>query len=264
MSRQRPPFPRINRSHPLANGLVFAGLGGGASTLQYADASALGNHGTLTSMDPPTDWVWDTTLNRWVVWFNGTGARIALPVLSLGTNHSFSYWFYTPDYLSTVSGSVRRVVFGNTTNSTNYCCYHTSAQSWYRAADAVDYLCQHAAAVSAATMTHVAVVRNGSTNTLYFNGNSVSVLSDADAAAQVMDHIGARGLSTDRMYGYIGDPSIWDRVLSLSEIQQLADPSNVMLSGMVLPPRRRVWAVAASATKKIPVFMRQYRQRWGA
>ena len=39
MQRQRPPTFRINRRAPLANGLVFAGLGGGASTLLYADAS---------------------------------------------------------------------------------------------------------------------------------------------------------------------------------------------------------------------------------
>jgi len=41
---QRTWWPRLNPNAQLAKGLVFAGLGGGASTLQYADASSYGNH----------------------------------------------------------------------------------------------------------------------------------------------------------------------------------------------------------------------------
>jgi hypothetical protein len=36
---------------------------------------------------------------------------------------------------------------------------------------------------------------------------------------------------------------LWGRAISPSEIQQLADPSNVMLSGLILPPTRRLWGV---------------------
>lgn len=65
LCRQRPSYPRIDFTHPLASGLVFAGLGGGASTLQYTDSSPYGNHGVLTNMEPATDWVFDQTLGRW-------------------------------------------------------------------------------------------------------------------------------------------------------------------------------------------------------
>ena len=37
-----------------------------------------------------------------------------------------------------------------------------------------------------------------------------------------------------------------NRVLSLAEIRQLADPSNVMLSGLILPPRRRLFAAGVA------------------
>jgi len=48
---------------------------------------------------------------------------------------------------------------------------------------------------------------------------------------------------TGQLSASLADPLIYNRVLSPSEIQQLADPSNVMLSGLILPPKRRLWAV---------------------
>ncbi len=46
--------------------------------------------------------------------------------------------------------------------------------------------------------------------------------------------------------GDISDVLLYDRALSPSEIQQLADPSNVMLSGLIVPAQRKVWSVAAA------------------
>jgi len=49
-------------------------------------------------------------------------------------------------------------------------------------------------------------------------------------------------------YGFTGqlaDVMLHGRVLTPPEIQALADPSNVMLSGLILPPRRRLWAVGS-------------------
>ena len=48
--------------------------------------------------------------------------------------------------------------------------------------------------------------------------------------------------------GIIGDPLIHSRHLSSPEIQQLADPSNALLSGLILPPRRRWWPVVSAPT----------------
>ena len=53
----KPTNPVINRSHPLARGLVGAWTfqDGGGSVLR--DVSGHGHDGTLTNMDPATDWV---------------------------------------------------------------------------------------------------------------------------------------------------------------------------------------------------------------
>lgn len=57
MSLVKQPFPQLQRGHPLAKGLVGAWpfWEGSGDTLH--DASGNKNHGTLTNMDPATDWV---------------------------------------------------------------------------------------------------------------------------------------------------------------------------------------------------------------
>jgi len=53
-----------SRQCSLAKGLVFAGLGRAHGSTQYYDSSGRGNNGTLTAMDPATDWVWSSELGR--------------------------------------------------------------------------------------------------------------------------------------------------------------------------------------------------------
>ena len=45
----RPERFRLNSQHPLAQGLVFAGLGNNAGSDKYYDSSLYGRHGNLTS-----------------------------------------------------------------------------------------------------------------------------------------------------------------------------------------------------------------------
>jgi hypothetical protein len=66
--------------------------------------------------------------------------------------------------------------------------------------------------------------------------------------------------SDQRYKGTAGDILIYNRALSPAEIQQLADPSNVMLSGLILPPRRRLWAVSGGGAPvaKTWIWARQH------
>lgn len=57
-NRQTPPVgARLNRSHPLAKGLVGCWLMNEGNGDVVYDVSGNGNNGTLTNMDPETDWV---------------------------------------------------------------------------------------------------------------------------------------------------------------------------------------------------------------
>jgi hypothetical protein len=67
---ERPRDFWLNGGHPLATGLVFAGLGRVTGSTHYRDSSPYNNHGTLTNMDAATDWVWSDYLQRWVLDFD--------------------------------------------------------------------------------------------------------------------------------------------------------------------------------------------------
>lgn len=71
--RQRPERFLLNRFSPLAESAAFLGLGGfdAAGSVWYPDARRLlggvPNDGTLTNMDPATDWVRSPELGRWAL-----------------------------------------------------------------------------------------------------------------------------------------------------------------------------------------------------
>jgi hypothetical protein len=62
----------MDYDHFFAQGLFLFGGGRFPKSNKYVDSSLYGNHGTLTNMDAATDWVWDSTLGRWVMAFDGS------------------------------------------------------------------------------------------------------------------------------------------------------------------------------------------------
>ena len=90
---QRPDNFRLNPYSPLANGLVFAGLGALPGTTHYHDSSLHGNDGTLTNMDPATDWTWVPELGRRGVSIKEQGDYVAAPSIQLGSgDFTVSVW----------------------------------------------------------------------------------------------------------------------------------------------------------------------------
>jgi len=247
--RQRPQFPRIYRPHPLANGLVFAALGGGATTLLCADASGYGNHGTLTNMEPATDWVWVPELGRWALDFDGSNDYAALATAAvnsiIGLPYTMACW------LKTTTTSTSGVMFAGkladpyyiaeieiTKTSTVRLGGNAAGTAWTN-----DY-----ATAGFAAWTHIAHVHTGAAVLCYVNGVAQgsplakalpSTISGFDFA------LAAKYAGTSsHLAGGIADPVLYNRALSPSEIAIHADPSNVMLSGLLGPPRRRVFASA--------------------
>lgn len=260
---QRPDTFRYNYLAPLAQGLKCAGLGfrGSDRTTHFQDSSLYGNHGTLTNMDPATDWVFDTTIGRWVVTHDATNDWTALPdILGAAAAYSASVWLYK----STVTYSgfiIGRVQAGGT------------GQNWglYQSGSTQKLACFVTTAGGAVSHTestatgngwhHICGVYDGATVTLYVDGIA-KASPPAQSGVLTTTNGYLTGISPQWSTHYTGftagDVCVWNRALSLSEIQQLADPSNVMLSGLVLPPRRKLWPVATSGTYsttiEMPVF----------
>lgn len=241
---QRTWWPRLNPNAQLAKGLVFAGLGGGASTLQYADASGYGNHGTLTNMDG-SNWLFDPILGRFVLNFTATGQYVVAPSILLGSSD-----FTVAGWVQHRAGSATYpvLVSEGDTGSGEWMLLLTSANTcqFYGSTGSVSVL---GGSYSSGKWVHVACHRSGKEARLFVNG--IHVASDTYASANLSTtkslQLGGADSDSDRwLVGLLGDILVYNRALSPAEISQLADPSNTLLSGLILPPRRMVFPAAVA------------------
>jgi hypothetical protein len=232
----RPKTFEINKDHHLARGLVFAGLGNHGGGSQYYDSSVYGNHGTLTNINPATGWGVGRGL-RYTILDKNNNDYIDIPnkIPNLvGSSHTtLACWFRRDgsafSTTETIVGSdnagvvlslvtslfrLRGVNRGTAVGGTD--AQNTTANTWY----------------------HAAITYNGATQRLYWDGVEVAINVDADRQAVVSNYlrIGAGPTPSEYFGGDVADILFWTtRTLSAGEIQQLADPSNVMLSGLIKP-----------------------------
>ena len=104
--RIKPRVPSVNWEHPLAKGLVgaWAFQDGGGSVLR--DVSGRGNTGTLTNMDPATDWV--SSPYGGALYFDGDNtasiSRVQMPSASLSGGQGTLVFRFKFRVISLVAG----------------------------------------------------------------------------------------------------------------------------------------------------------------
>ena len=255
---ERPPFPRINMLSPLAKGLVFAQLGGGAGSSGMVDSSIYGNHATLTNMEPATDWVWDSTLRRW--WLNYDG----VDDYAIATRNP-------PSCLNaiTIACWINIVAYPAGDASPRLVDWYP-APSLYRTGDnrvgwygniggiSRDYPISYAIGSLTDSQKHIAVTYDGITTLVYINGvldNTLTTYSGALSAPSNTFCVAGRSTDTDRcLTGYVGDVLVFDRAVPAAMIAALADPSNLMLkcggSSLIAPFPRRMWSIARTGNRR--------------
>lgn len=242
--RERPMEFRINYDAPLAEGLVFAGLGGHGcvGSMVYPDSSLYANHGTLTNMDAATDWVWDEELGRWVLDFQAGAEYVNLPVEILAglSAWSMSVWAIP---LSNAQGYILNAphASGNTLLQQRKSKFQAYVGGYATAEIAFQY---------GPWVNHV-ITFSGSRFDYYIAGVWQEGRSATWPGASAFG-LGNRVLSQDRGWiGRICDAAVFNRILTPSEISALADPSNVDLRvggvPLILPPRRRLFTTAVAA-----------------
>lgn len=237
--QQRPEHFRINPYSHFAQGLVFAGLGNMAGSTHCHDSSLYGNHGTLRLMDPAADWVWDAYLRCFVMQFDGVNNNIGVS-LAIGTRYTFALSIYLSSAAANDCG-----LCGDTGNNQHWLDV-TTGPLWRIAAQTPTVSYGNTQLDMRGQYHHICYSSDGTNVNMYLDG-----VYDGNGAtgAWELDTIGASSpAGTVKPFaGLLGNILIYKRNISQPEITQLADPSNVMLSGMLLPPRRRLWAVSSGA-----------------
>ena len=227
---QRPDKFALDPYHQFDRGNVFAGLGAFPNTAQYYDSSLQGNAGTLTNMEPETDW--GHGIGRRCVSLGGTNEWIDFGtsnVYNLTDNFSFSVWI-NPTY-SSYAGIIGR------TPGTGGWGFVFNGDSWPAFIrwniGTFDYLLPDARpAASIWTHYHCEVV--GGVSRMFVNGKvqadtDSAVISSAVSARMVMGRFYS---DTDNFYytGSIADAMIHSPALPESMFKSLADPCNYNLS----------------------------------
>lgn len=267
---RRPNQFTLNTGHPLANGLVFAGLGGpsGVGSSTFYDLSTQRNHGTLTNMDSATDWVWVKQLGRWALDFDGSNDEVTRAAV-IPTNMNFTVAFWVKNlgantvkgcFMMSIAGSVRQLAVYFDANGNNLRADgFTSAKSQ-----------KAAASLTTTVWNHICVTWESATTTevLYING----VAAGTTMNGGTMPPWAASNLSFGRGYNssssancQMADVLISKRILSPGEIARLADPSNVMYDGLLVGPRRRAFKAAVAPPAGHPYYYQMLnRNRRGA
>lgn len=212
------PGTPINPLHPLARGLVGYWLLNDGGKLAW-DYSGNGNHGLLTNMHPPTDYVgskFGTALE-----FDGVNDYVLTtfnPNIDIGNENPFtiSVWAYPRNVASNlylVSGS-----------SGNRFYFGTYTSQWFWGIGNTYDLTTGVAATNN-IWQYVVLVFEGSSNNvkIYLNGilEYDELYTGTANYANVNTLIGAYSPANNEFNGLIDNVSIYNRVLLAQEVQQL-------------------------------------------
>jgi hypothetical protein len=238
----RPQFPRINRNARLAKGLVFAGLGGGAGTLFYGDASVYGNNGTLTNFTsagdyPDNRWAFVPAIGRKALTFDGSNDSVLCGAIPSMDAFTVSFWgklagaalFRTFLGFHALYANCVRVWTTGGVNVLSAGDANIATSNW-TGVWADESLWRHVAWVVPATSDTANV-----TSRMYLDGVD---LGAPDAPRMIYKtnnalRIGGHSTMLHPLNGSMADLLIHNYPLPQSLIQQEADPSNYLLSGLI-------------------------------
>lgn len=244
----RPQFFTIDPSHQLARGLVFAGLGNATGSSRYHDSSLIQNHGSLLGVIPVTDWRYSQELQRNYLSLDGDDAYVAAPTIATTNVLTAAAWVKIEGTQTTTTGILAK--WNGSAGSfrswallrlaADTIAVYLSGNGTYQSANSV----VSPSALDGSRLHHVAFTYQTTIGTkLYFDGIEVAsnATSPANLKASTYPTWVGRQFGNDAaigdevLQGCVADPLIYHRRLTEKEIQQLADPSNYMLSGLIRP-----------------------------
>ena len=245
---ERPDGFRLNRNHPLAGSLAFAGLGGiGFGSTLYRDSSMYHNDCSLVSFTNPA-LSWSRAIGRPCLKFSGL-QYVSGPKIPLGTGYgnpfSAALWFYSS------SNNYQDIGPDTVSEYINFKLRADGTSVWYRTS--TGDITYSSANWSGTGWHHLALVRRRATVNgnayAYFDGVKVGTFNN-NYANETLNQIRFSSLSY-YFSGSLADCIISPVDFSDATIARLADPSNVMLDAgggccLIQAPRRQSFAVNSS------------------
>jgi len=258
---QRPEQFNLMRGHPLWRDCGFAGLGRHHHSTYYHDDSLYYNHGTLTSMDPSTDWVFNAELGRWVTTYSVLASYIDVEVVRKNIAAGQTAFSIVAWARPTLIDANARFVFNIGSFGGTSVALHRGISGTWAFLTPTSHGGIHLFGNTPAVVNEwscVAGTWSASANiqNLYLNGFSdvspaattLTALNSTTVTSETA-RIGRQAKSpfeTKRFWmGDISDVLLFSRVLTPVEVALLADRSDPMLGGALLYPRRVSFPAAA-------------------
>ena len=241
--RERPPEFRINRNSPLYDGLMFAGLGFLPNTPIFFDSSQYCNHGLFTGN---VAWKWDVVLSRYVTYHTDDRSYIQCRRgYAEADCWTWMVWATrSPSAAQLFAEAVGSVGIGEYSDDDmpQYWWVNSDGTSGYARSEGKTWPSEGwflYCGVFYAGVVCGYLSNRGFLTTQLLRGTWPTRLAASNAVELGYNCAGA----------VLGDRLAWNRVLALSEIRELDDPSNVDLRvggvPLILPPRRRFWPVVS-------------------
>jgi hypothetical protein len=228
----RPASFRIDAGHRLAKGLVYAALGHPLGSSHYHDASLYQLTPAGLSVPVPT---FDFTLGRCVVDFNGSSHYVELPVnTQTSPRRDFTVAFWArPDTLAVDGRAIS--LWGSASHQVLIVWMDAdgTADGW-SAILVSDVIGTDSASATVDVWQHVCFRRQGSAIDILVDGVQTASGSDSQGyIGETADNAYIGRSSSEYFNGELADLMMWHRALADSEVCELAEPSNCMLSGLI-------------------------------
>lgn len=212
----------------------------GGTLIDYSNRN---NHGTLTNMDPATDWI--TSGGGWALDFDGTDDFVLVSSNFSITNFPFSFggWVRVGNLAPT------KAIFSfcqYVPSSDQYCTLETRSSQWSIVSRAGSFANAAAGTPVVGEWAHVfGVFESTTSKKLYVNSENIASLTSSLSMPSGIDRfvIGKlRNDSADPHNGQLDDIRFYNRALTDAEIRLLATRR-----GIAYERKPRMWAVKAPA-----------------
>jgi len=254
---QRPENFRIDYTHPLARGLVYANFGRINSSNYYMDESLYKNHGVGTNLEPVTDWKFDSTINRFGIELDGDNEYIELGTINVGNKLMLNEGIVCIcAWVNQHSGGdqFQRIIDKSDNGSAlnGYSCWMDAPNRQYGlSVNNNNWRTTDTNVYDYSTWTHTIGIFSSTNIDCYINSNNVPGSFYVGSIAPIPNtatnaRIGTWNHSDAREFdGMIADIMIYNRLLDNIEIKILSDIDNVMYSGLLKYPKRKYYVVPA-------------------